>query len=82
MLYLFELEPDETKPPGAGAEILQGENGMGRPATPVDVVGRLTSVAPFPVDGRFHALGYLSRKADPEAPTRTEDAQVLALTRA
>jgi folate-binding protein YgfZ len=44
----------------AGAEILQ----EGKP------VGRLTSVAPLPVNGDTFALGYLHRKADPAAPLR------------
>jgi folate-binding protein YgfZ len=66
-LYRFELEPG---PMETGDELLQGEK---------DVVGRLTSVAPFPVDGRLYALGYLARKADPEAPMRTEGANVLAV---
>jgi tRNA-modifying protein YgfZ len=73
MLYRFELESGHTEKPKEGDEIFQGEKGM---------VGRLTSVAPFPVDGRFHALGYLIRKAVLEAPMGAEDAQVLAVTQA
>jgi tRNA-modifying protein YgfZ len=81
-LYHFELEPGQAEKPEAGDEILQGEKGMVGPVSSVDVVGRLTSVAPFPVDGKFHALGYLVPKADPEAPMRAEDAKVLAVTHA
>jgi tRNA-modifying protein YgfZ len=81
-LYRFELETAREEAPEAGDEILQNEQVMLGPASSVDVVGRLTSIAPFPVDGKFHALGYLTRKADPEAPMRAENAQVLAVTRA
>ena len=44
------------------------------------LVGRLSSVAPFPVDGKIYALGYLARKANLEAPMRAEDAKILAAT--
>jgi tRNA-modifying protein YgfZ len=81
-LYRFELETDQEAAPEAGDEILQGEKEMISPVSSVDVVGRLTSVAPFLVDGKFYALGYLARKADPEAPKRAKDAQVLAVTQA
>jgi tRNA-modifying protein YgfZ len=81
-LYRFELESGHEEAPAAGDEILQGEKGMLGPASSVDVVGRLTSVAPFPVDGRFHALGYLIRKAVPEAPMSAEDAKVLSVIQA
>src|SRR5215218_1925929 len=47
------------------------------PVPSVDVVGWLTSVAPFPVDGKTYALGYLARKADLDAPLRAEDAKIL-----
>jgi aminomethyltransferase len=79
-LYRLELEPGQAETPEAGDEILQGEKGLIGPASRVDVVGRLTSVAPFPVDGRIYALGYLARKADLATPMRTEDAKVLAVT--
>lgn len=82
MLYRFELEPGPTVPPEAGDEILQGEKELAGPASSVDVVGRLTSVAPSAVDGKVYALGYLARKADLQAPMRAEDAKVLAVTRA
>ncbi|HEX5848380.1 MAG TPA: hypothetical protein VFY59_04230 [Rubrobacter sp.] len=75
-LYRFELDPDQEEAPGAGDEILQ--NG----SASAGVVGRLTSVAPFPVDGRVYALGYLARKADPGSPLRTRDARILAATQA
>jgi folate-binding protein YgfZ len=79
-LYRFELETGQEEAPEAGDEILQGEKGMVGPASSVDVVGRLTSVAP--INDRTYALGYLSRKADLEAPMRAEDAKVLAVTEA
>lgn len=82
MLYRFEMEPGSTGSPKAGDEILQGEKELAGQASPVDVVGRLTSVAPFPVDGKTYALGYLARKADLEAPMRAGDAKVLTVTRA
>jgi folate-binding protein YgfZ len=81
-LYRFELEAGQEQAPKVGDEILQGEKEMISPVSSVDVVGRLTSVAPFLVDGKFYALGYLARKADPEAPMSAEDAQVLAVTQA
>ena len=81
-LYRFELEPGLTEPPEAGNEILQNEKKLVGPTSSVDVVGWLTSVAPFPVDGKSYALGYLTRKADPEAPMRAEDAKILAVTQA
>ncbi|MBA2533874.1 MAG: folate-binding protein YgfZ [Rubrobacter sp.] len=82
MLYRFELEPGPTEPPEAGDEVLQGERELAGPASSVDVVGRLTSVAPLAVDGKVYALGYLARKADIEAPMRAEDAKVIAVMRA
>jgi len=81
-LYRFELETGQEEAPEAGDEILQGEKGIVGPISSVDVVGRLTSVAPLPINDRTYALGYLARKADPEAPMRAEDAQVLAVTQA
>ena len=81
-LYRFELEPGQMEPPEAGDEVLQGEKKLLGPIPSVDVVGWLTSVAPFPVDGKTHALGYLARKADLDAPMRAEDAKVLVVTQA
>ena len=81
-LYRFELEPGPTEPPEAGDEILQDGKKLVGPISSVDVVGRLTSVAPLPVDGKAYALGYLARKADLEAPMRAEDAKILAATQA
>jgi len=81
-LYRFELEPVPMEPPEAGDEILQDEKKLVGPISSVNVVGRLTSVAPFPVDGKLYALGYLARKAEPEAPMRAEDAKILAVTQA
>jgi tRNA-modifying protein YgfZ len=81
-LYLFELESGPMEPPEAGDEILQGEKELVGPVSSVDVVGWLTSVAPFPVDGGTYALGYLARKAALEAPMRAEDAKVLVITQA
>ena len=63
-LYRFTLE---GTPPRPDAAILQ--NGK--------QVGGITSVAPLPVNRETVALGYLSRKADPDAPMRTEDATIL-----
>ena len=81
-LYRFELESGQEEAPEAGDEIVQDEKGMGGPVSSVDVVGWLTSVAPFLVDGKILALGYLARKADLEAPMRAEDTKVLAVTQA
>ena len=77
-LYRFELEPGPMEPPEAGDEILQGEKMLVGPTSSVNVVGRLSSVAPARVDGKVYALGYLVRKADLDAPMRAEDAKVLA----
>jgi folate-binding protein YgfZ len=60
-LHRFEVE---GSPPEPGASILQ--NG--------GEAGRVTSVAPLPVDGRLFALGYLSRRADPEGGLRAGEA--------
>jgi folate-binding protein YgfZ len=81
-LYRFELQTGPTELPEAGDEILQCDKESASAVSPVDVVGRLTSVAPFPVDGKVYALGYLARKADLEAPMRAQGAEVLAVTRA
>ncbi len=81
-LYRFELEPGSMEPPEADDEVLQeGKKPLGVIPS-VDVVGWLTSVAPLPVDGKIYALGYLTRKADLQAPMRAEDARILAATRA
>jgi len=81
-LYRFELETGQEEAPEAGEEILQGEKEMLGPDSSIDVVGRLTSVAPLPINDRTYALGFLARKADPEAPMRVEDARILAATQA
>lgn len=47
----------------AGTEIIQNEK----------AVGTITSVAPLTVGGKTFVLGYLSRKADPEAPMTAGD---------
>jgi folate-binding protein YgfZ len=39
-------------------------------------VGRITSIAPLPVNDRYLALGYLSRNARPDAPLCANDATV------
>ena len=78
-LYSFELEPDAAEPTEPGDEILQGEKEVIGSVSTVGVVGWISSVAPLPVGGRVLALGYLSRKADPEAPMRAEDAAILGL---
>jgi folate-binding protein YgfZ len=66
------LEPDQ--------EIFQDENKLAGPASTVVPVGRMTSVAPLPVNGKIFALGYLSRKADHDAPLFTTEATVLLAT--
>src|SRR5215213_5397491 len=81
-LYRFELETGQEEAPEAGEGILQGETEMLGSDSSVDVVGQLTSVAPLPINDRTYALGFLARKADPEAPMRVEDARVLAATQA
>jgi aminomethyltransferase len=81
-LYRFELESGHAQTPEAGVEILQDKQELDGPISSVDVVGRLSSVAQFPVDGKTYALGYLARKADLEAPMRAEDAKVLAVMKA
>ncbi len=53
----------------AGAEILQ--NGK--------TVGRITSIAPLPVNGRVSALGYLSRGADTAGPLSCGKAEIKVL---
>jgi tRNA-modifying protein YgfZ len=79
-LYRFELEPGSMEPPEADDEILQeGKKPLGVIPS-VDVVGWLTSVAPLLVDGKIYALGYLTRKADLEAPMRAEDAKIVTVT--
>lgn len=42
-------------------------------------VGRITSVAPLPLDGKTLALGYLSRNAVPEAPLKAGETTVSSL---
>src|SRR5215210_5000784 len=81
-LYRFELEPGSMEPPETGDEILQDGKKLAGPIPSVEVVGRLTSVAPLSVDDKTYALGYLARKADLDAPLRAEDAKILAATRA
>jgi folate-binding protein YgfZ len=81
-LYRFELETAQEEAPEAGDEILQGEQVLLGPTSSLDVVGRLTSVSPLPINDKIFALGYLTRKADPEAPMRAENAKVLAVTQA
>ena len=59
----------EGPSPGPGAEILQdGKH-----------IGSLTSTAPLPVDGRTLALGYLSRKTDPDAALQADAATIRPL---
>ncbi|HEX2098989.1 MAG TPA: hypothetical protein VHF46_08065 [Rubrobacteraceae bacterium] len=58
-------------------EILQDKNKLAGPASTVVTVGWITSVAPLPVNGRIFALGYLSRKADHDAPLFTKEADIL-----
>ena len=79
-LYRFELEPGSMEPPEAGDEILQGERKVAGVVPAVDVVGRLSSVAPLQVDGKLYALGYLTRRANLEASMSAEDAKILEAT--
>ena len=60
----------EGTPPQPGAPILQGDR----------QVGWISSVAPMPVDGKTFALGYLSRKADPDAPLWAGGSRIQHLT--
>ncbi len=78
-LYRFELEPDPAEPTEPGDEILQDERKVIGPVSTVGGVGWISSVASLPVEGRVLALGYLSRKADPDAPMRAEDATVIGM---
>ena len=59
----------EGPSPEPGAEILQDGKR----------VGNITSVAPLPSDGQTFALGYLSRKTDPDAPLQASDASIRPL---
>jgi folate-binding Fe-S cluster repair protein YgfZ len=59
----------EGPPPAPGTEIVQGEK----------KVGRLTSIAPLPVDGETFALGYLSRNADTRDALHAADATLRTL---
>jgi len=79
-LYRFELEPGSMEPPEEGDEILQGERKVAGVVPVVDVVGWLSSVAPLQVDGKIHALGYLTRKANLDASMSAEDAKILEAT--
>jgi len=81
-LYRFELEAGLMYTPRTGDEVMQSEKELVGSISPVGVVGRLTSVTPFPVDSRIYALGYLARKANLEAPMRAENAKVLSVTQA
>lgn len=65
-LYRFELENNPAEQTKPGHEILQGDK---------KAIGWITSAAPLPVDEKLFALGYLSRKADPDSPMRTASAE-------
>jgi folate-binding protein YgfZ len=78
-LYRFELEPSPAEPTESGDEILQGEKNVAGQISTIGVAGWISSVAPLPVGDKVFALGYLSRKADPDAPMRAGDAAVLGL---
>lgn len=56
----------EGTPSPAGTPILQDEKRL----------GVITSVAPLTLNGKTFALGYLSRKADPEGPLRIGNATI------
>ncbi len=60
----------EGPPPAPGTEIVQGEK----------KVGRLTSIAPLPVNGETFALGYLSRHADTQGALHAGDATLAWLS--
>lgn len=62
-LHRFVVEGPSLEP---GTEILQDEK----------KVGWLTSVSPLPINGKTFALGYLSRKADPNSPLKAGDTVV------
>ena len=68
-LHRFVIDGPEG-PPSPGAQILQGEK----------KVGWISSVAPMPVDGKTFALGYLSRKADPDTPLWIGGSRIQPLT--
>ncbi|HZC19808.1 MAG TPA: hypothetical protein VE225_08850 [Rubrobacteraceae bacterium] len=53
-------------PPAPGTPIVQDEK----------QVGKITSTAPLPVNGRYPALGYLSRNAQKDAPLSAGEAAV------
>jgi aminomethyltransferase len=59
------------QPPAPGAGILQSGK----------QVGMVTTVAPLPVNGHTFALGYLHRKADPDAPLDAGEAKLEILDR-
>jgi folate-binding protein YgfZ len=63
--------------PEPGQKILQGKNKLAGPASTGIPVGWITSVAPLPVNGKILALGYLSRKAEQDAPLFTKEADIL-----
>ncbi|MDQ4105857.1 MAG: hypothetical protein M3157_01605 [Actinomycetota bacterium] len=62
-LHRLTIEGDAPQP---GTPILQNDR----------QVGRITSIAPLPVDGEILALGYLHRNADPSGALRAGDALV------
>ncbi|MGB3634360.1 MAG: hypothetical protein WA982_09995 [Rubrobacteraceae bacterium] len=63
---LHRLKVEGTTPP-PGTPIFQNEK----------QVGKITSVAPLPVDGEILALGYLHRKAEPGSSLTAGDATVV-----
>lgn len=65
-LHRFSLEGTAATP---GTEVTQNEK----------IVGSITSVAPLSVNGKTFALGYLSRKADLEAPMTATGAKLSCL---
>jgi len=65
-LHRFSLEGTAATP---GTEVIQNEK----------IVGNITSVAPLSVNGKTFALGYLSRKADLEAPMTAAGAKLSCL---
>jgi folate-binding Fe-S cluster repair protein YgfZ len=66
MLHRFVIE---GSPPAPDTPIFQNEK----------QVGKITSIAPLPVNGEMLALGYLTRTADTQGALRAGDATLRPL---
>jgi len=66
MLHRFVIE---GSPPAPDTPIFQNEK----------QVGKITSIAPLPVNGETLILGYLSRSADEQEPLHAGDAPLRPL---